>query len=1169
MADFLFYDPKEKKLKSIPKDVYESNKDEIHSEGIYPEENIAGLEEASDKGFITGNDPTKSAITDPVGARPIIGAYPFVVESPSGVKFFKSVNVAKEYASKQGKSQLKVATIKPGKKGGSSNPEYVPENDFVAMQDSEYPPYALGKYNHKTLTAKDEKDYYEKEAQRRSDKGGLGVGTRAQTVGQNFVKGMLPPVGLFSGKVSEPLQEWTRDNENLTREYNKIPGNNPYRSGTILTEGIPQVAGNLASGLGAGSLEKAGLKGAAIGLESAMQPTSALAKAASKYLVPDVVKKGAASAAGKVSSAIPFTSVKAAGSLAGATGKNFLSAAGDTAIANVADKVGRGDEISTEELGKSALIGGAAGGLLGGIAKGVNAYMKSGRIIELDKVKNYIREIEDTLSTFSGKDGSVSPELQKFREGIDQIEKATKITLRDELLPDKEMLHGAHLPSMVESRLKTEQTKIDTLEQDIYDKAHPFSQEITTALSETMPAFYKNASERQRFNWSRSPDEYGVKSSYQDPREAVADFSNTYKKQLYEAGTGQPKEEVGREAEQMLLDENLYSKTPEGDIYRRPSQYPVENSGKPTIDQYPTDKPSDIVNVPPRGYDIPTSKPIESELFPGKNGYLDLPPEKVPDYLYESPPVEYPQPVSPPMEFPVKGMGKNDSRLAQKAMEIANAKKQQAAAGIVPPQTKFPVNGNNLEITGQAPRQPNPYLTESPYLKNPELIRPSNALGVNYLSTNAASLPLTPKNTYPATTFDTYDSLMRIFQEGNVRYAKNAEIRQVSVNAKADDVSRKASRAVLSRAFGDEFAIPNAAKRLVKDLEENLRGVSSISDKVSPSDIVANPSYAKGLVDAAKATAEMDPNRLLQAANAELGPINNKGYLELEQMKNIAPRMPDSLGNLEVAVKNVEQNKKLIEDSTFAGSTSGLPLPDVSKSNNILYFNQRLGALINDVKDAAYAWNERKTDKDYVALKSIVDKHWGPVMSALGRVRANDLGESGRIFRESVLWSSYVGNVPGLGTVGRLMSALNMAKYATRSGAKGDFTVKYQPLDAVVQAKNIDKFKNAIIDKYERYAQAIDTAEKLANLRGLGRAVANYNLSDPKLQQMREDLGQTIEQENNDQKTIMEDIKQKKIQGLRDAQNDEKLLESKVDELIEEGLNDEEISDMLQQAWGQ
>jgi hypothetical protein len=172
---------------------------------------------------------------------------------------------------------------------------------------------------------------------------------------------------------------------------------------------------------------------------------------------------------------------------------------------------------------------------------------------------------------------------------------------------------------------------------------------------------------------------------------------------------------------------------------------------------------------------------------------------------------------------------------------------------------------------------------------------------------------------------------------------------------------------------------------------------------------------------------------------------------------------------------------------------SGIDIP--TKKNAVVLdpavalenFNAKLNEHMNKVYQFVIAAESRKTDENYKALSDIVRGDWKVLKELMSEVRENDLNEMGQVMREYVMWNSFIGNAPVLGSLGKTIGSLQMIMHGWNILKRDKAHVRSNMLDNYVIAKNADKLINRITEGLERVEAETDKAIRLYGLRQVGR----------------------------------------------------------------------------------
>jgi hypothetical protein len=348
----------------------------------------------------------------------------------------------------------------------------------------------------------------------------------------------------------------------------------------------------------------------------------------------------------------------------------------------------------------------------------------------------------------------------------------------------------------------------------------------------------------------------------------------------------------------------------------------------------------------------------------------------------------------------------------------------------------------------------------------------SFAVNTSGASPNVSSYPMANTKGYNIDAdIVPYEKMHKIHQRGNIKWGELQGQRGTTYDKDTIDAARLSTRDILGRAFGDDFNIPQEAKRVAVEVEKMLKRVLNM-DPDTPADSVALDVKrdAPLIIDAIKATKQMG----MVAANK--ADINQQS----QQYRKLNNAIQD------VNLKGLGGLKEGINVKTAATPT------DLTPADNLYQFNEQLDGFMTDIAKAVEESNQLSTDASFVRLNKIVTEKWPAIEKLLQNVSTNDLNPMGALMREYVIWNSFIGNIPLLGTIGKGMGSLQMLVYGLTSILKQDRVhVKSNTLNDLVVAKNAEKLIQRIEEGVKKYQQDYERAVKLTGLRQMGRVTSS------------------------------------------------------------------------------
>ena len=902
-----------------------------------------------------------------------------------------------------------------------------------------------------------QKDAIQKQVAQKVKEGGFGVKDTAKAAGYNFLEGVSP----FAGAIEAfPDARRTLDVERAYRDIDTPEYNaDPYYVRTALGTVLPQIAGaatpTLATGgasalgqavskkLGAKAVESAATKSPGLlskGFKLATDPTrtglGAIGSQVAEY-APRVAKFGEKTPP-MLRSLVRFGKPVAT---------NAISASGDTALSEAVAGKARGEDrpISFSNLGVSAVLGGALG-----VPSGIRAAKAANSINNIRGEEATIKALEQSKSD----DPNTADLLDRFGS---TIEEAAKLKLAQErrLTPREGFQElGLHKPSDIEGRLKAYERDIANTEAVAQNEAVNTIPTIQRGLRKDIPEFTKAATEKQMHNYTRTPDEQGLMSNYQDTPEMVYDFANTLANTLDQPGAGRTRSDIEREVSSFVQEEGLVSPQQKlqkatGIPFEEPSLRaaisPLEGQGGVVPKTIPTRARNPQVQVPPAPFANP-SKTIDQSFMPQNTVF---------EQLADETPLEGHRlrPDIPEEQWAAKRVGIPNKRTAALA-EAVLRKQQQNMPEQFPVAAPLPTTGR----VGGIP-VPNDPVMGSRY--------GDKGLSPTYPSKDAGSFSAVPERSYSEADFVPYEKLHGLNMLGNKAWAERQTTRQTPYEVVAYDAVRKATRQILSRAFGSEWEQPQEAKKLALDLNDALMEALEIRQGTKARNVKLNVvTDAPKIVNLIKAMQKM-----ANKVDSDVGDPD-KAYIKARQLEEARNALKQTgLDTLEASID-------------IPGKTTAV---SVDPAQALDAFNTKLGDHLNKIQEAVKKADSMSTDESYKKLHDIVRGDWKVLEELMSNVRQNDLNEMGQIMREYVMWNSFISNIPGLGTVGKTIGSLQMLSHGFKMLGRDKTHVRSSMLDNYVVSKNSQKIIERITKGLEDVEVEVDKVIRLRGLRQLGR----------------------------------------------------------------------------------
>lgn len=937
----------------------------------------------------------------------------------------------------------------------------------------------LGKVSNTIPSYKNRQEFIDAKVSEKVKNKGFGKADTAKVMAANFVEGISP----FAGAI-EAIPP-VRNLMDINRAYNAVEppeGQEGYNAdpwylrsafttvlpqglGAVASWGVSSLAGKTGTNVGKGLANVVNSRSA----QGFLNPTSGLINEVAKPAVSALAKKVAEKSPrlaklGGSLSGIPLA--RQATRAAAPIVKNAVTSAGDTVISDLTADEARGDTLGVDP--KSLLYSAGLGGVFG--IPGAVAGWKSGSALNtVDQSKNLRTALDENL----GKDENTKNLLN---EAVDTVEEASAIDLPGEVkTPPRAGFSdlGIHAPSDIGARLDHYQGRIDQKSAEavpIAERAVPL---IQKGLRETIPEYTAAGSAAQKAAFSRVPDRYGIESSYPSAQKATDDLYEDLGTRIYEGpdsdnprATGKTLPEARDTARGLLESEGLMRSNP--DI--SPAQQAVNTANRGATPSFTATNPSktvmsgapnSVVNMPPaRDPLVAPNKPVDFSFqdTPTKWETLDTPltGSRLRDQVLEGEEAGV---------KPVAGMNRLAQKYAKRVIDTTPPAPQE-----IPPIPAKDLTGRDApEASMQADgvawsgaKQPKSLF--DPYIQSSPLGAP--------VASPAGSYPMANTKGYNIDAdIVPYEKIHNIHQRGNIEWGDLQVQRGTTYDKAAIDAARLSTRGILGRAFGDDFNIPQEAKRVAVEVEKRLKSILNM-DPDTPADRVALDVKrdAPLIIDAIKATKQMG----MVAANKADIHQQSQPYRKLNNAVQ------------EVNLKGLGGLKEGINVKTAATPT------DMTPADNLYQFNEQLDGFMTDITKVVEESNQLSTDASFVRLNEIVTKKWPAIEKLLQNVSTNDLNPMGALMREYVIWNSFIGNIPLLGTIGKGMGSLQMLVYGLTSILKQDRVhVKSNTLNDLVVAKNAEKLIQRIEEGVKKYQQDYERAVKLTGLRQMGRVTSS------------------------------------------------------------------------------
>lgn len=902
-----------------------------------------------------------------------------------------------------------------------------------------------------------------KQVEQKVKEGGFGAADTAKVAGWNLLEGVSP----FGG-VAEAFPS-AREILDLERAYRKYEGTDefgnpvntdPYYLRTAGATVLPQIAGALAPLYPLSKAQKGSKLAQKVASKAGVlvDPTRTALEAAGKHLIPEAAKNYMTH---KASPAITEWGARIA-----PLAKGAVSGVGDTALTEAVTSKARGEEFSADPL---AL---AIGGVTGGLGSAVPSLVK-GRVAA---TRNLLRGKEGVVEDLR-KATSVTPEEQQaaahFMDKLDEVQntllptergmptKDIPVDIRDpeSLVSSGFRELGLQRPSMVQTRLNVYEEPAIRKDEEAQKVAEEFINAAKKGVSETIPEFTGAATATQKDLYTRLPGVPAMKSTYGSPVDAAADVRNGIATELRKSGLTDAEAEIA--AENYMRELNL-EKSPaeQSRIAGIPLSEPSFRLGIPPVagkssyagvSSIPSSFDAPIVKTKPYEYGVP-KEPVDLSKVPSRFDVL----------TQESGPLEGPalRRDVPEQEWggvkPVNIPSRLAQKIAKKTME------QQVTAPITPKN----VYQEAIERKVPAYRDPLPHGGPAPS---------------GYFTKYSEAEPFAvarPKEGYHAEDAAIYERIHEINRQGNIELSERMGRRDTPLSKGQADAIRKATNTVMERAFGDQYAIPNRAKKAVLDVYDSLLGVLGKEKGGRLGDVKFNvKADAENLLNSLRATRDFNPENV---RSTELFSLSDA----MQQLSEVTDN--DILRN---AIQNGRSEKP---------------------AEAVAAFNDLVIRYLDNMFDLISKSGDIRADETFKKLSKLVKEEYPKIQEAIKDVRENDLNDMGRVMREYVMWNSFAGNVPVLGVGARFMASLNMLSHFGQMTSRSKAHQASNMLDNIVLAKNIEKLKDHVERAAEQIISKAHRTERLMNLRQVGRLYA------AKENEVRQELERQLTPEEKD-----------------------------------------------------
>jgi hypothetical protein len=1057
------------------------------------------------------NADTKSIFRG-IGVRKVNGALealPFRVKD----KTFTNIHAAEAYKDQNKLEDEIQVRVFNGKDSKSVGYPFIPVSEVFKRKNDGEDVRTEG-FLHDDIPVTGSRDeYISQQVKQKVKEGGFGAADTLKVLGTNVLKGVSPVAELVEMNPDiRNLMETHRAYSNVEKDEDGNPYNaDPGYFRTIGETILPQALGAVSPWGLSRLAQKVGPRvgGAAAKIldnkvsQTVFNPTSSaidLGGYAASKAAP-TLSKVLPRTTGALKTASEIPTVRKLGMAAAPVFKSSMSAVGDTILSDAVGDTARDEKISIDPLSTGISAGlGAVPGLFG-----VRPGWKAGQALNEIHTANQLRAKMDERWK------SDPNTAQILDEGVESVERASQIDLPGDTPVPKDggfNGEGTHLPSAIEARLKKYETSSEVPATEALKVAGEGIPQLQKGLRETLPEYTAAGSAAQKAAFSRVPDRYGIESSYPSAQKAIDELHEDLGNRIYEGpdpqnprATGKTLPEARDEARNLLEAEGLVRSNPE----ISPAQQAVNTANRGVTPSFTSTNPSKMVmsSAPNSVVNMPPS-PLVPPVASAPAGNAVYFPSTVPPAPARQPAPTVFDALSD--ETPLTGGGPApaapqdfQSRLAAKMAE-RQLKKQQSqptvfddlgAEGPLPsPARKKPPrpttmdqlsNDAPIEGGGAAPAAP---VAPQAAMQVPSMVtsRPgstwgtpqTNSFAVNTsgASPNVSSYPMANTKGYNVDAdIVPYEKMHALHQRKNVDWGNLQTANKTAYDKATIDASRISTREVLSRAFGNDFKVPQEAKHVALAVEDALKKGLAINPDTPASAISLDVARDAPLI------------------------INLIKAMEAMKKNSVTPTNPNSLSRPSVELDAAAQG---VSDIGLTGLARGIDVrgavnkPSLAPALAMHRFNNELKTYLGDVATLLKKSETMKTDKAFVELNDIVKTKWPILEQLIKDVGINDLNPMGKLMREYVIWNSFVGNIPVLGPIGKGMGSLQMLIHGFSSILQQDSVhVASSSLDQLVIAKNADKLEKRILEGVKAMQSQFEKGVKLRGFRQIGRTATS------------------------------------------------------------------------------